>query len=118
MTRSLPPLAQPPSPDENTGDQLEGDGQVAQSLSLEHVGASRLTSKCSPLIHLRSDKFHARFWIWFWGRFLDALVPHRQTIQVVFCTSCTRQMGSMGGSNCRILECRKIQNVPVMYFAQ
>ena len=90
-------VRQPPSPDEANGDQLEGDSQVAQTLSLEHVRASNAALKCPMLIHPpRLDKFYARFWIWIWGRLLDPSEPPTQTAQVVFCISCMRRMSSMG----------------------
>ena len=89
-----PPLVQPPSRDETAGDQLEGDNQVSQALSLEHVCPPILTLKCPTSVHpLRLDKFHARSRICVWGRFLEGLEPHNQ---VVFCISRALQMGGMG----------------------
>ena len=103
---SHPPLVQPPSRDE-TGDQLEGDSQVTQALSLEHVCAFTSALKSSILTHpLRLDKFHAGSRIRTREQFLGAT----HIIQVVFCTSHTRQTSSMG-VRCSILECRKIQNI-------
>ena len=50
-----PPFAQPPSPDETAGDQLEGDSQVAQTLSLEHVRASSSTLRSAQCLSVPFD---------------------------------------------------------------
>ena len=66
-------LVQPPSRDETVGDQLEGDSQVTQALSLEHVGTFSSALKSSMLTHpLWSDKLYARLGIGIRGWLLDA----------------------------------------------
>ena len=80
-----PQFVQPPSRDETTGDQLEGDSQVTQALSLEHVGAFSAIPNCSMLTHyLLLDKFHARLWIRIWGRFLG-VQTHILTLDRISC---------------------------------